>query len=197
MAFKCVRTVPIAASDCPCIDIFGSNATPMGGSAGRADALVGAVEAQKAEGVLHLHMFLYIQNACQFNNLSDLADMIRKKMIDVEAYKEYISYVRCAEYPDPVRFWKKGASLRRPGLLIVRTKASRDYRLFSGMHAKMTANLLHGKRSTKTGYRRHLHISITMYTPWSMRRRVSVVYFRRVVRKRRRKITLYARLAFL
>ena len=47
-----------AESKCPCMDIFGSNATPMGGSAGRADALVGAVEAQKAEGVLHLHMFL-------------------------------------------------------------------------------------------------------------------------------------------
>ena len=38
------------------MDIFGSNATPMGGSAGRGDALIGAVEAQKAEGVLHLHM---------------------------------------------------------------------------------------------------------------------------------------------
>jgi hypothetical protein len=38
------------------MDVFGSNATPMGGSAGRADALIGAVEAQKAEGVLHLHM---------------------------------------------------------------------------------------------------------------------------------------------
>ena len=43
------------------MDIFGSNATPMGGSAGRADALIGAVEAQKAEGVLHLHMFIFIQ----------------------------------------------------------------------------------------------------------------------------------------
>ena len=44
-------------SEHPCMDIFGSNATPMGGSIGRADALVGAVEAQKAEGVLHLHFF--------------------------------------------------------------------------------------------------------------------------------------------
>ena len=95
------------------MDIFGSNATPMGGSAGRADALVGAVEAQKAEGVLHLHMFLYLQNACQFNNLSELADMIRNKMIDVEAYKEYISYVRCAEYPDPVRFREERCSIEK------------------------------------------------------------------------------------
>ena len=42
----------------PCMDVYGSNATPMGGSAGRADALVGAVEAQKAECVLHLHLFI-------------------------------------------------------------------------------------------------------------------------------------------
>ena len=35
-------------SQCPCMDAFGSNATPMGGSAGRCDAMVGAVEAQKA-----------------------------------------------------------------------------------------------------------------------------------------------------
>ena len=43
-----------------CQDMFGSSATPMGGSLGRADALIGAVEAQKAEGVLHLHLFLFI-----------------------------------------------------------------------------------------------------------------------------------------
>ena len=31
----------------PCMDRYGSNATPMGGGAGRADALIGAVEGQK------------------------------------------------------------------------------------------------------------------------------------------------------
>ena len=36
----------------PCMDIFGSTAEPMGGLIGRADALAGAVKAQKAEGVL-------------------------------------------------------------------------------------------------------------------------------------------------
>ena len=40
-----------AVSDDPCMDMFGSNATPTGGSAGRAASMVGAVEAQKAEGV--------------------------------------------------------------------------------------------------------------------------------------------------
>ena len=65
---------------------------------------MGAVEAQKAEGVLHLHMFIYFQNACPYNNLQELADMIRKSMLSAEAFKEYISYVRCAEYPDAERF---------------------------------------------------------------------------------------------
>ena len=46
-------------SEKPCMDIYGSNATPIGGSAGRCDHMIGAVEAQKAEGVLHLHVFLF------------------------------------------------------------------------------------------------------------------------------------------
>jgi len=37
-------------SDKPCMDMFGSNANAMGGSLGRADGFIGAVEAQKAQG---------------------------------------------------------------------------------------------------------------------------------------------------
>ena len=44
----CPECPHCALSARPCMDAFGSNATPMGGSAGRADAVVGAVEAQKA-----------------------------------------------------------------------------------------------------------------------------------------------------
>ena len=47
-----------ANADNPCMDSFGSDATAMGGAAGRSDAMVGAVEAQKAEGVLHVHLSL-------------------------------------------------------------------------------------------------------------------------------------------
>ena len=50
----------------PCMDMFGSNAIALGGAAGRADAMIGAVEAQKAEGVLHVHLFLYIQMILQY-----------------------------------------------------------------------------------------------------------------------------------
>ena len=41
-----------------CMDTFGSNATPMGGAAGRCDAMIAAVESQSADGVLHVHLFI-------------------------------------------------------------------------------------------------------------------------------------------
>jgi hypothetical protein len=57
----CADCPHCAQSTNPCMDTFGSNATAMGGAAGRSDAMIGAVEAQKAEGVLHVHLFLYVQ----------------------------------------------------------------------------------------------------------------------------------------
>ena len=91
-------------SDNPCMDRFGSNATPMGGSAGRADATVGAVEAQKAEGVLHMHAFIFLQAAHQFNTLDGIGEMLRKALITVEMMKTFISNVRRASYPDASLF---------------------------------------------------------------------------------------------
>ena len=91
----------------PCMDVFGSNATPMGGSAGRADGMIGAVEAQKAEGVLHIHLFLYIQMVAQYSTLLDLAHMLQTKLVPATALKLYESYVRCAAYPDVARFEKE------------------------------------------------------------------------------------------
>ena len=69
------------------MDIFGSNATPMGGGAGRCDAIIGAVEAQKVEGVLHLHLFMYIQMLSQFATLQELADKLREGIITSESWK--------------------------------------------------------------------------------------------------------------
>ena len=78
------------------MDSFGSNATPMGGSAGGCDGMVGAVESQKADGVLHIHLFLYLQMIMQFSTLHDLARVLRDGMLSSEAVKHFVSYVRCA-----------------------------------------------------------------------------------------------------
>mgnify|MGYP002811759978 FL=1 len=82
------------------MDSFGSNATPTGGSAGRCDGMVGAVESQKADGVLHVHFFLYLQMIMQFSTLHHLAAVLREGMVTSEALKHYVSHVRCASYPD-------------------------------------------------------------------------------------------------
>ena len=96
----CPKCPQCAECEEPCMDAFGSNATPMGGGAGRCDAMVGAVEAQKAEGVLHLHMFLFLQMVHQFTPLQELADLIRAGILSSQSWKNYISHVRCASYPD-------------------------------------------------------------------------------------------------
>ena len=82
------------------MDSFGSNAAPMGGAAGRCDAMVAAVESQSADGVLHVHLFMYFQMAMQFMTLHQLAQHLREKMLTAEALKQYVSHVRCASYPD-------------------------------------------------------------------------------------------------
>ena len=75
-----------------------------GYSAGRCDAAIGAIEAQKAEGVLHLHAFLFPQMAQQYQTLNDIAMMLRKALLTVEMLKAYTSNVRRAWYPDVTKF---------------------------------------------------------------------------------------------
>ena len=86
------------------MDTFGSNATPMGGSAGRCDATIGAIEAQKAEGVLHMHAFIFFQAAHQFKTLHEISNMLRESLLKVDMMKTFISNVRRASYPDVERF---------------------------------------------------------------------------------------------
>ena len=97
----------------PCMDLFGSNGTPMGGSMGRADAMIGAIEAQKAEGVLHIHMFLFLQMVHQHKNLSDIANMIKEKLISVDHFKAFINHVRCASYSDVEKFHAERTAIEK------------------------------------------------------------------------------------
>ena len=78
------------------MDTFGSNATAMGGAAGRCDAMVAAVESQAADGVLHVQLFMFIQMAMQVSSLHQLAEVLRERMVTAEALKHFVSHVRCA-----------------------------------------------------------------------------------------------------
>ena len=103
-------------SEKPCMDIYGSNATPLGGSAGRADQMVGAVEAQKAEGVLHLHLFLFLQMAMQFKTLKEIAEMFRQGFLHVSQWKTYMDNTRIASYPSQEELNRNGLRLSVRGL---------------------------------------------------------------------------------
>ena len=96
----CPKCPHCATATNPCMDSFGSNATPMGGAAGRCDAMVAAVESQAADGVLHVHLFMYFQMAMQLMTLHQLAQHLREKMLTADALKQYVNHVRCASYPD-------------------------------------------------------------------------------------------------
>ena len=88
----------------PCMDRFGSNATAMGGCMGRVDTIIGATEAQKSAGVLHLHFFAYLQMAWQHKSLQEIATMFKQHLLSVEVLKEFTNHVCCASYPDAEQF---------------------------------------------------------------------------------------------
>ena len=109
----CPNCPDCALGSNPCMNAYGSNAAPMGGSLGRIDAAVGAFEAQKAEGVLHLHMFLFPQMAHQYLTLPQIADRIRQDLLSAESFKQFISTARCAEYPDTGLFKEERATIEQ------------------------------------------------------------------------------------
>ena len=102
-----------AECDDPCLDIFGSAAEPLGGLLGRADGMIGSVEAQKAEGVLHVHLHLFLQCAWQFHTLADIANMIKQKLLQPSVLKGFISYCRRATYPDLQAFGEQRDALEK------------------------------------------------------------------------------------
>ena len=97
----------------PCMDQFGSCAEPLGGILGRPDGLVGSVEAQKTEGVLHTHFHIFVQIAWQFKTLHEIASMIEKKLLNPSQLKEYASHCRKATYPDVKAFESERDELER------------------------------------------------------------------------------------
>jgi len=63
----------------------------MGGASGRVDAMIAAVEARKAEGVLHAHGSYYFQTAGQLNTLLELSEILQAGMLSSEAMKNTLA----------------------------------------------------------------------------------------------------------
>ena len=146
----CPECPHCATSDTPCMDYFGSNATPLGGSAGRGDAMVAAVEAQKAEGVLHIHAFVYFQMVAQFCTLLELGKRLQKGMISATAMKEYISYTGYASYPDVSKFLAERNDIEKQWPAYTDDLTLSRLPAFFG--SSLVLSLWYGKRSTRTAY---------------------------------------------
>ena len=91
----------------PCQDAMGSNAELMGGLAGRADALFGAVECQKSNGSLHFHFFAYVQRVHQYATMKEIAELLEKKLVDAADLKHFLSNICCESYADVEKHQKE------------------------------------------------------------------------------------------
>ena len=61
----------------------------MGGLAGRADALFGAVECQKSNGSLHFHFFPFVQRLHQYASMKEIGRMLEEKLVAADELKEF------------------------------------------------------------------------------------------------------------
>ena len=61
--------------------------------------------------MLALAFFTFLQMAFQFKTLEEIAMLLRAKLITGQAWKEFVSHVRCAEYPDPAKFEAERATI--------------------------------------------------------------------------------------
>ena len=72
----------------------------MGGLAGRADAMFGAVECQKSNGSLHHHFWLFVQRLHQFATLKEIAEMLTAKLVQATELKDFLGSICCEKYAD-------------------------------------------------------------------------------------------------
>ena len=96
----CPHCPHCAASKNPCQDAFGSSAELMGGLAGRADAMFGAVECQKSNGSLHYHFFVFLQRLHQYCTLLEIAEILEKGLATAADLKDFIANILCTSYND-------------------------------------------------------------------------------------------------
>ena len=96
----CPHCPHCSQTEYPCQDALGSSAELMGGLAGRADALFGAVECQKSSGCLHLHFFLFVQRLHQYATMKEIAELLESNLVDIQELKQFLSNICCESYTD-------------------------------------------------------------------------------------------------
>ena len=90
---------------------MGSDAELMGGLAGRGDALFGAVECQKSNGSLHLHLFAFVQRLHQYATMKEIAELLEKALVDAADLKQFLSNICCESYADVEKHQKEMPTL--------------------------------------------------------------------------------------
>ena len=103
----CPHCPHCASTDYPCQDAFGSSAELLGGLAGRADALFGAVECQKSNGSLHYHFFVFIQRLHQYASMKEIAEKLEAKLVEADELKGFLANICCESYPNKEKFLKE------------------------------------------------------------------------------------------
>ena len=83
----------------------------MGGIAGRADALFGAVERQKSNGSLHYHFFVFVQRLHQFAFLKEIADLLEAKLVTADELKAFLANICVESYGNVEEFQQERAKL--------------------------------------------------------------------------------------
>ena len=97
----------------PCQDALGSNAETMGGIAGRVDAIVGAVEAQKSTGALHFHYFMFVQRVHQYGTLKEIGEKLQQGLLQSRELTHYLSHSCCLSYPDLAHYEAHAGELEK------------------------------------------------------------------------------------
>ena len=87
------------ATEFCCQNKFGDNMQPLGGTMGLAVALGGAIEYQRNDNP-HFHGNLHLATIYQHKTLYEIADMLRQKLVDVEAIIAFQSWVCREEHFD-------------------------------------------------------------------------------------------------
>ena len=78
-------------------DVFGSSSEHMGGTAGRSDGFIGAVECQTSTGSLLLHFRNFIQRAHQHLSVRKIAKRLEEELLACDDLKSFCAHV-CQEY---------------------------------------------------------------------------------------------------